>query len=153
MQEQNWKPDRPIAKKSKETKYMKIKIFALGLVALCLSALTASAWDVSGVVSCPNGNSASSIVVFITGVGSTTTSANGAFYLPLPDVAATYTICVDPSSLPAGATVSGCVSFSVDANDEFADVNFTLGGTFCGAPPTTGACWLTGGGTIGKTDH
>lgn len=131
---------------------MKIRI-TLGLLALCLSAMTASAWTVSGVVSCPSGNSAANIVVFITGVGSTTTSGNGAYLLSLPDVPATYTICVDPSSLPAGATVSDCVMFSVDANNEFANVNFTLDGPFCGGPPITGECWLTGGGTIGKTAH
>ena len=154
MQKQNWKLGRAIIKKLKETKkYMKIKILAMGLLALCLSAVTASAWDVSGVVSCPSGNSAANILVFITGVGSTTTSANGAFFLSLPDVAASYSICVDPSSLPSGATVSDCVSFSVDANDEFANVNFTLGGSFCGGPPITGPCWLTGGGTIGKAAH
>jgi hypothetical protein len=132
---------------------MKIKIFVLGLLALCLSAITANAWNVSGVVSCPNGNSASNIVVFITGVGSTTTSANGAYLLSLPTAAATYTICVDPSSLPPGATVSGCTTFSVDFNNQFTTVNFTLGGSFCEGPPATGACWLTGGGTIGKTRH
>ena len=28
---------------------------------------------------------------------------------------------------------------------------FTLGGDFCSAPPPPGPCWLTGGGTIGKS--
>jgi hypothetical protein len=112
---------------------------------------TVGAWNVSGVVSCPNGNSTSGIVVSISGVGSTITSGNGAFELELPDTSATYTICVDSSSLPSGASVSGCVQFSVDSNNPFANVNFTLSGPFCTTPAVVGPCWLTGGGTIGKT--
>ena len=88
-------------------KKMKGKMFAMGLLALSLSAITASAWSVSGVVSCPNGNSTSGIVVSIQGVGSTTTTATGAYLIELPDTTASYTICVDPTSLPAGTTVSG----------------------------------------------
>jgi hypothetical protein len=123
-----------------------------GLLALALSALNASAWHVSGVVSCPNGNTASGIVVVVTGVGSTTTDGNGAFTLDLPDVSASYSICVDASTLPTGATVSGCTSFSVDDNNLFALVNFTLSGPFCSTPPPPpGLCWLTGGGTVAKT--
>ena len=130
---------------------MKIKTVLTGLLGLTLSVLTAQAWSVSGVVSCPSDDTAPGIVVYITGVGSTTTDHHGAYQLELPDVSATYTICVDTNSLPAGTTVSDCVSFSVDTNNEFADVNFTLDGPLCGATPPPGTCWLTGGGTIGKT--
>lgn len=122
-----------------------------GLLVGAMSALTANAWNVSGVVGCPNGNTASGIVVFITGVGSTATDANGAYVLELPDTAGSYTICADAGTLPAGASVSGCVKFSVDDNNEFANVDFTLSGPFCASPPPQGLCWLTGGGTIGKT--
>ena len=130
---------------------MKSKIILSVLFAFGLSAATVGAWDVSGVVSCPNGNSASGIVVSISGVGSTTTSGNGAYQLELPDTPGSYTICVDASSLPAGASVSGCVKFSVDNNTSSASVNFTLSGSFCTTPAPQGPCWLTGGGTIGKT--
>ncbi len=124
---------------------------ASGLLALSLSAVTVNAWDVSGVVSCPNGTSAAGIKVYITGVGSTTTSANGAYDIILPDTPGSYTICVDASTLPAGASVSGCVNFSTDDNNPFPSVNFTLSGPFCSTPPPSGPCWLTGGGTVGKT--
>jgi hypothetical protein len=129
---------------------MKTKIIS-GLLGLTLSVFTANAWNVSGVVSCPNGNTASRIVVSIAGLGSTQTDHHGAYTLELPDTPATYTICVDPSTLPAGATVSDCVTFSVDANNPYAEADFTLAGPFCGAPTTPGTCWLTGGGTVGKT--
>jgi hypothetical protein len=131
---------------------MKSKLLLSGFLALALSALNASAWNVSGVVSCPNGNTAAGIVVFITGVGGTTTDVNGAYVLELTNVPASYTICVDAGSLPAGTTVSGCSGFSVDVNSQFANVDFTLSGAICSLPPPTPVtCWLTGGGTVGKT--
>ena len=131
---------------------MKSKLALSGLVALALSAFTANAcWNVSGVVSCPNGNTAAGIVLNIPGVGSTTTTGNGAFFIDLPSQG-TYTICIDESTLPAGASVSSksCVKFSVDNIHQFADINFTLKGAFCETPPPPGPCWLTGGGTIDK---
>ena len=137
--------------KSKK-RVMKSKLVLSGLLAFALAALNASAWSVSGVVSCPNGITASGIVVFITGVGSTTTDGNGAFTLELPDATASYSICVDASTLPVGATVSDCAPFSVDNNNPFALVNFTLSGPFCSVlTPPPGLCWLTGGGTVRKS--
>ncbi len=132
---------------------MKSKIVISSLLALGLSSLTALAWSVSGVVSCPNGNSAAGIDVFIDGVGTSPTAANGAYSIELPDTPATYTICVNDHMLPPGATLpnGNCTQFSVDANNRFANVDFTLGGDFCSTPPPQGPCWLTGGGTIGKT--
>jgi hypothetical protein len=137
--------------KTMKLKTMKMKTAISGLMGLTWSVFSAHAWNVSGVVSCPNDNTASGIVVSVAGVGSTTTDNHGAYVLELPPTSATYTICVDTNSLPAGATVSDCVSFSIDTNNEYADVNFTLSGPFCETPPTSGTCWLTGGGTIGKT--
>jgi hypothetical protein len=130
---------------------MKFKSIMVAMLAMAFCAISARAWNVSGVVSCPNGNSAAGISVSVSGVGSTTTSGNGAFLIELPDTAASYTICVDASTLPAGTTVSACQTFSVDANNLFASVNFTLSGSICGTPLPPGPCWLTGGGTIGKT--
>jgi hypothetical protein len=107
---------------------------------------------VSGVVSCPNGNTTNGIVVSISGVGSTTTSGNGAYSLDLPDLG-TYTICVDLSTLPPGASIVGnnCTTFTVDSSNPFVNVDFTLDGPFCGTNPPSGPCWLTGGGTVDKT--
>lgn len=135
---------------------MKSKRVASSLLALALSAATASACiltSVSGVVSCPNGTTGAGIHLLINNSWSTFTSANGAFIfdgLPGPG---TYTICVLEGSLPAGLSVDGndCVTFTVDAINIFADVDFTLKGAPCGTPPPTGPCWLTGGGTIYKS--
>jgi hypothetical protein len=129
---------------------MKEKLVVTGLLALSLSAFNVMAWSVSGVVACPNGNSACGINVCINGVGCATTSGNGAYTLELPDTPATYTICVDTSTLPAGTTVSGCQNFSVDDINQFATADFTLDGSICTPPPSTGPCWLTGGGTVFK---
>jgi hypothetical protein len=108
---------------------------------------------VSGVIACPNGNSAAGIVVSVGGVGSTTTAGNGAYSLDLPDVG-TFTICVDLSTLPAGASLVGtnCTTFTIDNSaNMFANVDFTLTGAFCENTPPPGPCWLTGGGTVDKT--
>ena len=61
-----------------------------------------------------------------------------------------YTICVDPSNLPAGATLTPlCKNIKVVTEDT-TYVDIALGGDFCSTPPPPGPCWLTGGGTIGK---
>ncbi len=129
---------------------MKEKMLLSGLLALALPVVNAGAWSVSGCVACPNGNSAAGITVTVAGVGSCTTSGNGAFTIELPDSDGTYTICVDPTTLPAGTSVDGCQTFSVDDTDEFATANFTLSGGICTPPPSSGPCWLTGGGTVFK---
>jgi hypothetical protein len=108
---------------------------------------------VSGVIACPNGGSSSGIVVSISGVGSTTTAGNGAYSIDLPDQG-TYTVCVDPNSLPSGASIVGnsCVTFTADNGlNQFVNINFTLTGPFCSTNPPTGPCWLTGGGTVEKS--
>jgi hypothetical protein len=131
---------------------MKSNTLGAALAALALSALSANAWNVSGVVSCPNGNSAAGIVVFVQGQPglSTTTTGNGAFLIELPATPASYTLCVDASTLPTGASVSGCVTINLDNFNQFVSQNFTLSGPFCTPPEHVGKCWLTGGGTIGK---
>jgi len=68
----------------------------------------------------------------------------------------TYTICVDESTLPAGATLrKPCQTVTLVT---MADpvVEFVLDGPFCGETPPPGECWMTGGGTIDrsrKTPH
>jgi len=68
----------------------------------------------------------------------------------LPETNGNYTVCVDPTSLPAGTTVSACTGFSIDDINQFANIDFTLYGDICTPPPSTGPCWLTGGGTVFK---
>jgi len=136
---------------------MKTKSVISGLLALAISGATALAGGttcstaVSGVVSCPNGNSQCGIVVCVQGVGSTTTDSDGSYFLDLPGPG-TYTICVDPTSLPTGTTVSGCQQFTVDCCNAYACIDFCLSGSICcPPPPSPSRCWLTGGGTISKT--
>src|SRR6185503_1746533 len=63
----------------------------------------------------------------------------------------TYKVCVTASTLPPGATLSpGCKSVKVET-DAPPVVNFVIGGDVCSTPPPPGPCWLTGGGTVGKT--
>jgi hypothetical protein len=62
-----------------------------------------------------------------------------------------FTVCVDPSTLPAGLTIKKpCATFTASALD-IAVVSFTLEGPLCATTPPQGQCWLTGGGTIGST--
>lgn len=132
-----------------------------GLMALALSALTVNACKptVSGVVSCPNGNSTAGIhLVVLTGPGNyleTWTEQNGAFFIDLPPgVEGTYTIYVDPYSLVGtGYSVAGkdWAKFTVSEKDWFADINFTLQGAPCEEELPPGPCWLTGGGTFSKS--
>jgi hypothetical protein len=63
----------------------------------------------------------------------------------------TYTICVDESTLPAGATIKKpCQTVTLVT---MADpvVEFELSGPFCGETPPPGECWMTGGGTIDRS--
>jgi hypothetical protein len=132
------------------------KIVLAGLIALGVSALTAQACLVSGVVACDNGQSAAGILVSVTVdgtlLGTTPTSANGAYSIDFPtSPPGLYEVCVVPSSLPTGFTsVSGCQDFPITVDSShFIDANFTLDGPAC-TPPTPGPCWLTGGGTVDK---
>lgn len=129
---------------------MKSKIVMSGLLALGLSALTANACLVEIRVACPNDNAVSGIQVCIGNVGCATTDNLGIAEILVPYLG-TYTVCVDTSTLPAGATLkSSCKTINV-VDDAPPVVEFTLGGDFCSTPPPPGPCWLTGGGTIGRT--
>jgi hypothetical protein len=130
---------------------MKNKIILAGIAALALSALTASACYVEGVVSCPNGTTAAGIRVYVVGGAETTTDGAGLYFLEL-NAGGKFTVCVDSSTLPTGLTIkgNGCANGTVDPND-IVEQDFTLDGPACSTPPPPGPCWLTGGGTIGKT--
>ncbi len=136
---------------------MKPRLVTAGLLALALSAWTVNACTISGVVSCPNGTSAAGIEVYVISegnvIGLTATTADGAYLLEFPNLApGTYEVCVLEASLPGGFTLATLCQFvTVNANDLFVTADFTLGGPACQTPPPPGLCWLTGGGTIGKT--
>jgi hypothetical protein len=77
------------------------------------------------------------------------TDSLGVVSLRVPAVG-NYTVCVDESTLPPGATLNkNCRNIKVETEDT-TYVDITLGGDFCSTPPPPGPCWLTGGGTLGK---
>jgi hypothetical protein len=120
------------------------------LLAVGLSGLTASACILPIRVACPNDTTAAGIVVNVAGVGSATTDGLGIAEIYVPWLGSTYTVCVDTTTLPAGATLkTACQSVKV-LDDAPPVVEFVLGGDFCSTPPPPGPCWLTGGGTVGK---
>jgi hypothetical protein len=126
------------------------RINTTGLVALALSGLTANACILQVRVACPNDRPASGVHVCVDGVGCADTDDLGIATIDLGGFG-TFNICVDPATLPAGATLnSPCKKLRVDSV-EFPELVFELGGDFCSTPPPPGPCWLTGGGTVGKT--
>lgn len=121
-----------------------------GLLAAALSGLTATACEIQVRVACPNDRSASGIEVSIAGGASAVTDDLGIANLKVPDFG-TYTVCVNESTLPAGATVTPACQKVKVVTLATPVVEFSLDGDFCSTPPPSGDCWLTGGGTIGKT--
>jgi hypothetical protein len=121
-----------------------------GLLAVALSAMTASACLVQVRVSCPDTDkSAVGVEVCIAGVGCALTDDQGIASILVPKFD-TYTICVTPSTLPPGAKLAPlCTKIKV-TDDAPPVVNMYLSGNFCSTPPPPGPCWLTGGGTIGR---
>src|SRR6185503_18320353 len=130
---------------------MKSKLMMSGFLAVALSTLTASACLVQVRVACPNDATASGIKVCIAGsiTGCALTDSLGIATLQVP-ATGTYTLCVDESTLPAGAKLNpNCQKVKVLTEDTtFVDLD--LSGTFCTPPPPQGACWMTGGGQVGK---
>jgi hypothetical protein len=128
----------------------KRKTIIYGLLAAGLSSLTASACFLQVRVACPNDTTAAGIEVCIAGVGCSTTDELG---LTVPiDVGGlgTFSVCINPATLPAGAKLSPlCKNVKVES-DAPPVVDFVLSGDFCKPPPPQGECWMTGGGTLGK---
>jgi hypothetical protein len=130
---------------------MKLKMVMSGLFAVALAGLTAKACPVQIRVACPNDRAASGVEVCIDGVGCATTDELGIATIEVPLLGETYNVSVNASTLPAGATLSPTAQKIKVINDAPPVVEFALGGDFCSTPPPPGPCWLTGGGTIGKT--
>ncbi len=129
---------------------MRSKILISSLMALAVSALTASACKITIRVACPDDKTAAGIEVCVAGVGCVLTDNLGVALIDVPLDNETYTISVTPSTLPAGATLNPTHQ-KVKVENQAAFVEFVLGGEFCEKTPPQGPCWLTGGGTIGKT--
>jgi len=130
--------------------HSKLKIY--GLLALGLSGLTANACILSIRVACPNDRTVSGIQVCVDGVGCATTDDLGVVTIAVGGFG-TYTVCVDSSTLPPGATLSPLCQKIKVLSDAPPLLEFPLGGDFCSTPPPPGPCWLTGGGTIDKTKN
>jgi len=115
-----------------------------------VTGMTAYACEIQIRVACPNDRAAAGVKVTVAGVGSVTTDSLGIAAIDVPDFG-TYTVSVDPSTLPAGATLNP-LQQKIKVLDNATPVAlFALGGDFCSEPCLQGQCWLTGGGTIGKT--
>src|SRR5436190_6809924 len=125
---------------------------SVSLVALVLSAVTASACILTIRVACPNDTTRSGIRVCVAGVDCALTDDIGVATIQVPQFD-TYTVCVDASTLPAGATLSPLCQKVKVASDAPPLIEFDLGGSFCSVAPPPGPCWLTGGGTIDKTKN
>jgi hypothetical protein len=133
---------------------MSLKSNLYGVLAFGLSALMADACTLTVRVACPNNTAAAGIKVWVSSPNGDypgVTDGLGIVEIPVPGFD-TYTVCVDESTLPAGATLVGrnCQRIKV-ISDAPPVVDFELGGSFCSTPPPPGPCWLTGGGTIDKT--
>lgn len=78
------------------------------------------------------------------------TGDDGTFYKALPDVDDDYTMTLDPSSLPADATIAqpagGTYSFSLNDPAWAVTRNFLVDSEVCHSPVVADKCWLTGGG-------
>ena len=119
-----------------------------GLLAAGMSLITANACIVQVRVACADDESLQGVRVWMQGPGDAFTDEFGIATFSV-DTFGTYNLCVDTTTLPAGAKVSpACVKIKVldDAPPVF---NFVVTGPFC-APPAPGLCWMTGGGQIGK---
>ena len=131
---------------------------------LLFAASNSYAWHVKGNVLCdvqPNGFIDAldtpfpwvgvNVELYPSGVleGSTVTDANGYYFVTLSDFPETFQIYLDPSTLPADATIvlpsAGSEIFTTSDADRRFDVDFLVDSAVCREPPQDG-CWMTGGG-------
>ena len=101
-----------------------VLLAALSVLVWMVSYTTAYAWDVSGHILCPTGVPYNNVTVNVTGTSTcdasftgstTTTDSGGSYFIRLPDCGGSFRVCVDTTTLPPGATVSGntCVDFEL----------------------------------------
>ena len=154
-----------------------IKILLLGLLLAVSSVVTSKAWFAEGNIYCDvNGNgqidvgtdvALQSVLVVVTNLSGTFSNANwtaadGFFIVEVPTIEDSYVVYVHSATLVTGSVTilpsAGLYVFSITTNQDTFAGNFLINSPVCptNAPPTTGACWLTGGGTIkakGKPEH
>ena len=130
----------------------------LGLLMAVMSCLTANATiRLSVRIACPNDEGASPVKVYLYDSEGTVVAGGWTDELGIVTwggiiVGETYTVCVVESTLPAGATLRKLCRDVTVLSAAPPVVEFTLGGNYCSDEPPPGEfCWLTGGGTIGKT--
>ena len=131
------------------------RMLVAGLLTAALAINTVTACPLPIRIACPNGSTAAGIRVEVWNldikVGEGVTDSLGMTQVEVPWMPAPYKVCVDESTLPAGSSLKkACLDVKVE-NPAPPVLEFTLGGTFCSTnPPSSGQCWLTGGGTIAK---
>ena len=126
------------------------------LFAAILSVLTANASTCQPIrLACPNDLAPTNPVRIFTfdsaGVlaGSNWTDSLGLLMECGLKIGETYTICVDETTLPPGASIKKpCQVITTTLAAPILD--FVLEGDFCGETPPPGDCWMTGGGTVAK---
>ena len=121
------------------------------LLALALSGLSASACFVQVLIACPSDTTAAGVTVCtVDANGNPVCAVTDAYGIAVLDVQApgTFSICVDESTLPAGAKLNkSCKTVKVQFYGDTSFVDFSISGPFC--EEEKGLCWMTGGGTIG----
>ena len=127
-----------------------------GLLAATLSVMTASASPCVLVrLACPNDLAPAPVRIHFYDssgvlVGATWTDELGITGTCGLTIGQTYTVCVDESTLPAGASVKKACQDATIVSFVPPLVEFVLEGDLCGEIPPPGPCWLTGGGTVNK---
>jgi hypothetical protein len=127
------------------------------LFALTLSVLTGHASACLPIrLACPNDLPASPVKVFMFDSSGAQISGNWTDELGIIiecglQVGQTYTVCVDESTLPAGASIKKPCQTVTILSLAPPILEFVLEGDFCGEIPPPGPCWLTGGGTVNKS--
>jgi len=132
---------------------MSLKSNIYGVLAFGLSAVMANACILTVRVACPNDAAAAGVIVCASSPNGDycgVTDGLGIADIQLPGFD-TYTVCVDTTTLPAGATLAPTCQKIKVISDAPPLMEFELGGNFCSVPPPPGPCWLTGGGTVDKT--
>jgi len=155
-----------------------LKSVCLGCLIWGAGVLSANAWFAQGYIYCDanqNGQidanidvglqSVLMVVVNTSGTFSNAnwTAADGFFIVGVPEGEDSYILYAHPATLAAGAVTlvpaAGVYAFTLTTNQDTFSGDFLINtGGVCPAstPPTNGACWLTGGGTIkanGKPQH
>jgi len=129
-----------------------------GLLAATLSVLSANASSpcLSIRIACPNDLVPPQVKVRLYNSAGVEINANWTDGLGLVtmcglSVGATYTVCIDESTLPAGASIKKPCQIVTILSQAPPSLDFVLEGDFCGETPPQGECWLTGGGQVYKT--